>query len=79
MLMACTPASRGGTPVGQLSNTTLHLTSRQFSNNCYDDFCSTHLNDRSNCVVQSIHTVSVPRIVRSKYKFTQDLEKSDRD
>ncbi len=38
-------------------------------NNCYDDFCSTHLNDRSTCSVQSIQTVSVPRIVSSKYKF----------
>ncbi len=41
----------------------------QFSNNCYDNFCSTHLNDRSTCIVQSIQTVSVPRIVRSKYTF----------
>ncbi len=47
----------------------------QFSNNCYDDFSSTHLNDRSNCVVQSIHTVSVPRIVRSKYKFNAGSRK----
>ncbi len=37
-------------------------------NNCYDDFCSTHLNDRGTCSVQSIQTVSVPRIVRS-YKL----------
>ncbi len=35
----------------------------------YDDFCSTHLNDKVTCSVQSIQTVSVPRIVRSKYKF----------
>ncbi len=48
----------------------------QFSNNCYDDFCSTHLNDRSNCVVQSIHTVSVPRIARSKYKFNAGSRKN---
>ncbi len=41
----------------------------QFSNNSYDDFCSTHLNDKGTCSVQSIQTVSVPRIVRSKYKF----------
>ncbi len=41
----------------------------QFSNKCYDDFCFTHLNDRNTCSVQSIQTVSVPRIVRSKYKF----------
>ncbi len=41
----------------------------QSSNNCYDDFCSTHLNDRGTCSVQSIQTVSVPQIVRSKYKF----------
>ncbi len=41
----------------------------QFSKSCYDDFCSTHLNDRGTCSVQSIQTVSVPRIVRSKYKF----------
>ncbi len=38
-----------------------------FSNNCYDDFCSTHLNDRSTCSSQSIQTVSAPRIVRLKY------------
>ncbi len=31
--------------------------------------CSTHLNDKGTCSVQSIQTVSVPRIVRSKYKF----------
>ncbi len=36
----------------------------QFSNNWYDDFCSTHLNDRSTCSISSIQTVSVPRIVR---------------
>ncbi len=41
----------------------------QFSNNSYDDFCSTHLNDKGTCSVQSIQTVSVPRIVSSKYKF----------
>ncbi len=39
----------------------------QFSNNCYGGFCSIHLNDRSTCVVQSRKTVSVPRIVGSKY------------
>ncbi len=41
----------------------------QFSNNSYDDFCSTHLNDKGTCSVQSIQTVSVPRILSSKYKF----------
>ncbi len=41
----------------------------QFSKSSYDDFCSTHLNDRGTCSVQSIQTVSVPRIVRSKYQF----------
>ncbi len=41
----------------------------QFSNNSYDDFCSTHLNDKGTCSVQSIQTVSVPQIVSSKYKF----------
>ncbi len=30
---------------------------------------STHLNEKGTCSVQSIQTVSVPRIVRSKYKF----------
>ncbi len=30
----------------------------QFSNNCYDDFCSIHLNNRSTYSVQSIQTVS---------------------
>ncbi len=30
---------------------------------------STHLNDRGTCSVQSIQTVSVPRIVRSKCTF----------
>ncbi len=40
----------------------------QFSNNSYDDFYSTHLNDKCTCSVQSIQTVSVPRIVSSKYK-----------
>ncbi len=29
-------------------------------NNCYDDFCSTHLNDRSTCSVQSINCVCSP-------------------
>uniref|UniRef100_A0A673N2B9 SGNH hydrolase-type esterase domain-containing protein n=1 Tax=Sinocyclocheilus rhinocerous TaxID=307959 RepID=A0A673N2B9_9TELE len=29
----------------------------QISNNCHDDFCSTRLNDRSTCAVQSIKTV----------------------
>ncbi len=33
-----------------------------------DDFCSTHLNDKGTCSVQSIQTVSVPRIVSLKYK-----------
>ncbi len=52
----------------------------KFSNNCYDDFCSTHLNDRSTCIVQSIQTVSVPWIVRSTYKFNAGSRKqSDRD
>ncbi len=41
----------------------------QFSKRCYNDFCSTHLNYRGTCSVQSMQTVSVPRIVRSKYKF----------
>ncbi len=41
----------------------------QFSNNCYDDFFSTHLNDISTCSVQSIQTVSV------NINFMQDLEK----
>ncbi len=41
----------------------------QFSNNCYDDFCSTHLNDINTCIVQSIETVCVPQIVRSKFRF----------
>ncbi len=49
---------------------------RQFSNNCYDYFCSTHLNDRSTCSVQSIQTVSVPQIVRSKYKFNAGSRKN---
>ncbi len=48
----------------------------QFSNNCYDDFCSTHLNDRSTCSVQSIETVCVPRIVRSKYKCNAGSRKN---
>ncbi len=42
----------------------------QFSKSCYDDFCSTHLNDKGTCSVKSIQTVSVPQIVRSKYKFS---------
>ncbi len=48
----------------------------QFSNNCYDDFCSTHLNDRSTCRVQSIQTVSVPQIVRAKYKCNAGSRKN---
>ncbi len=28
--------------------------------NCYGDFCSTHLNDRGTCSVQSIHCVCSP-------------------
>ncbi len=48
----------------------------QFSNNCYDDFCSTHLNDISTCIVQSIKTGSVPRIVSSKYKFNSESRKN---
>ncbi len=48
----------------------------QFSNNCYDDFFSTNWNDRSTCSVQSIQTVSVPRIVRGKYKFNAGSRKN---
>ncbi len=47
----------------------------QFSNNYYD-FCSTHLNYRSTCSVQSIQTVSVPRLVRAKYKFNAGSRKN---
>ncbi len=42
---------------------------------CYN-FCSTHLNDRSTCSVQSIQTVSVPRIVRSIYTFNAGSRKN---
>ncbi len=48
----------------------------QFSKNCYDDFCSTHLNDISTCIVQSIKTGSVPWIVSSKYKFNSESRKN---
>ncbi len=40
------------------------------------DFCSTHLNDRSTCSVQSIQTVSVLRKVRSKYQFNAGSRKN---
>ncbi len=43
----------------------------KFSNNCYDGFCSTHLNDRSTCVVQSIQTVAVLEV------FTEDPRPED--
>ncbi len=48
----------------------------QFSNKCYDDFCSTHVNDRGTCSVQSLETVSVPRMVRSKYTFNAGSRKN---
>uniref|UniRef100_A0A671QL14 SGNH hydrolase-type esterase domain-containing protein n=1 Tax=Sinocyclocheilus anshuiensis TaxID=1608454 RepID=A0A671QL14_9TELE len=48
----------------------------QFSNNCYVGFCSIHLNDKSTCVVKSIKTVSVPRLVRSKYYFNVGSRKN---
>ncbi|KAI2644996.1 GDSL lipase [Labeo rohita] len=46
-----------------------------FSDDCYDGFCSERLND-STCTVQSIKTVSVPRIVRSKHKFNAGSRKN---
>ncbi len=48
----------------------------QFSKHCYDDFCSTHLNDRGTFSVQSIQTVSVTRIMRSKYKCNAGSRKN---
>ncbi len=74
MLMACTPAESGRNNISRTLRC-IRLVS-QFSNNCYDDFCSTHIHDRSNCIVQSIQTVSVPRIVRSKYKFNAGSRKN---
>ncbi len=50
----------------------------QFSNNCYDDFCSTHLNDRSTCIVQSINLYRLclfPELWGQKINLMQDLEK----
>ncbi len=51
----------------------LHLTSKTILF-CYDfffflSFLLTFFNARDTCSIQSIQTVSVPRIVRSKYQF----------
>ncbi len=69
VLMACIPAESVRNSCQTTSpGRSIWLVS-QFSNISYDDFCSTHLNDKGTCSVQSIQTVSVPRIVSSKYKF----------